>query len=93
VLYVHGFVRAGDEIAPPPEEDLLIGLLAPLGFAVAFTSFPENGWAVKDGADRTHQLLGILTSEFGQPSRVYLRPTSWTRPRSRRWCPDAQPPR
>ena len=72
MLYAHGFVGAEDEIALPPEGDLLIGLLVPQGFAVAFTSFSENGWAVKDGADRTHQLLAIFTSKFGQPSRVYV---------------------
>jgi pimeloyl-ACP methyl ester carboxylesterase len=72
VLYAHGFVGAGEEIALPPAGDLLIALLVPQGFAVAFTSFSENGWAVKDGADRTHQLLGIFTSKFGQPSRVYV---------------------
>jgi len=51
---------------------LIIGLLAPQGFAVAFTSFSENGWAVKDGAQRTHQLLRIFTSKFGPPAQVFI---------------------
>jgi pimeloyl-ACP methyl ester carboxylesterase len=34
--------------------------------------YSENGWAVKDGVQRTHQLLGIFTSKFGQPTRVYI---------------------
>jgi alpha-beta hydrolase superfamily lysophospholipase len=38
----------------------------------AFSSYSENGWAVKDGVQRTHQLLGIFTSKFGQPTRVYI---------------------
>jgi pimeloyl-ACP methyl ester carboxylesterase len=72
VLYAHGFVSSDSLIALPPEGDLLISLLVPQGFAVAFTSFSENGWAVKDGAQRTHQLLGIFTSKFGAPVRVYI---------------------
>ena len=56
----------------PGEGDLIIGLLAPQGFAVAFSSFSENGWNVKDGAQRTFQLLGLFTSKFGSPSRVYV---------------------
>lgn len=72
VVYAHGAVSSEAPIALPPEGDLIIGLLAPQGFAVAFSSFSENGWAVKDGAQRTHQLLGIFTSKFGSPTRVYV---------------------
>lgn len=72
VLYAHGYVAAEEEVALPPEGDLLIGLLVPQGFAVAFTSFSENGWAVKDGAERTHQLIGIFTSKFSPPAQVYV---------------------
>lgn len=72
VLYAHGFVSREALVALPAEGDLLISLLVPQGFAVAFTSFSENGWAVKDGAQRTHQLLGLFTSKFGAPVRVYI---------------------
>ncbi len=71
VVYAHGFVGSGP-VALPGEGDLIIGLLAPQGFAVAFSSFSENGWNVKDGAQRTFQLLGLFTSKFGSPSRVYV---------------------
>ncbi len=71
-LYAHGAVSKSEPVALPAEADLIISLLAPQGFAVAFTSFSENGWAVKDGAQRTHQLLGIFTSKFGPPARVYI---------------------
>ena len=70
VVSAHGFVGSGP-VALPGEGDLIIGLLAPQGFAVAFSSFSENGWNVKDGAQRTFQLLGLFTSKFGSPSRVY----------------------
>src|SRR5206468_2505769 len=56
----------------PPVGSLLISLLAPQGFAVAYSSFSENGWAVRDGAERTHQLLGIFSARFGRPARVYV---------------------
>jgi pimeloyl-ACP methyl ester carboxylesterase len=59
-------------IALPAEADLLIGQFTAQGFAVAYSSFSENGWAVKDGAQRTHQLLGVFRARFGLPSRVYL---------------------
>jgi pimeloyl-ACP methyl ester carboxylesterase len=71
-LYAHGFVSKSAPVALPAEADLIVGLLAPQGFAVAFSSFSENGWVVKDGVQRTHQLLGIFTLKFGQPTRVYV---------------------
>lgn len=72
VLYAHGFVPNNEPVALPPEGDLLNRLLAPQGFAVAYSSFSENGWALRDGAERTHQLLGIFSARFGRPTRVYL---------------------
>jgi len=72
LVYAHGYVSPDQAVALPPEGDLLISLLSPQGFAVAFSSFSENGWAVKDGAQRTHQLLGIFTSQFGTPNRTYV---------------------
>jgi pimeloyl-ACP methyl ester carboxylesterase len=72
VLYVHGIVAPDAPVTLPSEGNTIIGLLGPQGFAVAFSSFSSNGWDVKDGAQRSHQLLGIFTSKFGLPSRVYL---------------------
>jgi pimeloyl-ACP methyl ester carboxylesterase len=76
LLYAHGYVGPTFPVALPPEVDLLIGQLTAQGFAVAYSSFSENGWAVKDGAQRTHQLLGVFSGRFGAPSRVYLVGTS-----------------
>ena len=72
VIYAHGYASPNEPVALPPEGDQFIGMFGAQGFAVAFSSFSENGWVVKDGAQRTHQLLGIFTSKFGQPKRVYL---------------------
>jgi pimeloyl-ACP methyl ester carboxylesterase len=71
VVYAHGYVSPEQAVAIPPDADMVIALLSSRGFAVAVSSFSENGWAVKDGTQRTHQLLGLFTSKFGSPSRVY----------------------
>jgi pimeloyl-ACP methyl ester carboxylesterase len=47
--------------------------LGALGYAFAYSSFSENGLAVKDGSQRTHQLRGLLGSELpGKAQRNYL---------------------
>jgi hypothetical protein len=71
-LHAHGYTSPDEPVALPAEGALLISLLAPQGFAVAFSSFSENGTAIKDGTQRTHQLLGLFTSKFGPPGRVYV---------------------
>jgi len=71
VVYAHGFVSPDQPVAIPPDALQVIALLSTRGFAVAVSSFSENGWAVKDGTQRTHQLLGIFTSKFGNPTRIY----------------------
>jgi hypothetical protein len=72
LIYAHGYVSPGQPVAIPPDAEQVIALLAPQGVAVAVSSFSANGWAVKDGTQRTHQLLGIFTSKFGAPNRVYV---------------------
>jgi pimeloyl-ACP methyl ester carboxylesterase len=72
VIYAHGFVSASEPVALPAEALQFMALVQAQGFAIAFSSFSENGWVVKDGAQRTHQLLGLFTSKFGRPNRVYL---------------------
>ncbi len=72
LVYAHGFVAPGEPVVLPPEAESFAGLLVPQGFALAYSSFSENGWDVKDGTIRTLQLLGLFTSKFGQPQGVYL---------------------
>lgn len=74
VFYAHG-IRDAAEPVDLPRADGIAGLrdeLGRMGYAVAYSSFSENGWAVKDGAQRTHQLRGLFASQVGQPSRSYL---------------------
>ncbi len=72
VLYAHGFITPDQPIALPAEADLFAQLLTPQGIAIAYSSFSENGWDVKGGAQRTHQLLGLFNSKFSKPGRVLI---------------------
>lgn len=74
IVYAHGFVQPFLPVALPTEDQLLEmrqQLLAQ-GFGIAYSSYSVNGWAAKDGAQRTHQLSGLFRSAFGPPSRTYL---------------------
>jgi len=72
VLYAHGYVSKDQPVGITADDQLVISLLTTQGFAVAVSSFSENGWVLKDGTQRTHQLLGLFTSKFGKPARVYV---------------------
>jgi len=79
-LYAHGFIDPETPIALPdiaPEDvapwvvelrETLLGL----GYGVAYSSYSENGWAVGDGARRTHELRGLFATYFAKPDRTYL---------------------
>ena len=71
LLYAHGYISKDVPVGITPDDELVISLVAAKGFAVAVSSFSENGWVLKDGTQRTHQLLGLFTSKFGKPARVY----------------------
>ena len=72
VLYAHGTVLPDQPVKLPGEAPLVTALFESLNTAVALSSFSENGWAVKDGAQRTHQLLGLFTETFGTPEHTYV---------------------
>jgi pimeloyl-ACP methyl ester carboxylesterase len=75
VFYAHGFRDAPGSI-DLRDQDGLVDIrerLGEMGFAFAYSSFSENGFAVKDGAQRTHQLRGLVASAMGgQPGRSFL---------------------
>lgn len=71
VVYAHGFVSPGQPVGFPLDVEQAILGFTSQGYAVAASSFSDNGWVVKDGTQRTHQLLGIFTSKFGAPTRLY----------------------
>lgn len=76
VVYAHGIVVPAELPVQLPDVGPLRDLLLGQGYAVAISSFDENGYALKDGAQRTHQLTGLFTARFGAPQRVYLAGTS-----------------
>ena len=71
VLYAHGYVFPDAPIALPDIDPLREGILA-LGFGVAYSSYSENGFAIKDGLIRTRQLIGLFTSKLGRPRNTYI---------------------
>lgn len=74
VFYAHGIrdvlepVSLRDQDAWQATRDQL----GALGYAIGYSSFSENGYAVEDAAQRTHQLRGLFASRFGQPTRSVL---------------------
>ena len=74
VYYAHGFNDPGDALALPFKENIeaTFKALGEKGYAIAASSFSENGFAVKDGVQRTHQLRGLFTSRFGRAEKSYL---------------------
>jgi pimeloyl-ACP methyl ester carboxylesterase len=74
VFYAHGIKDVAEPIALPtatgfPEFRDSLGVM---GYAVAYSSFSENGWAVQDGIQKTHQLRGLFNSVAGKPRRAYI---------------------
>jgi pimeloyl-ACP methyl ester carboxylesterase len=73
VVYAHGIVPPLAPVALPGGSfTFLRDALVAQGVAVAYSSYSENGYAVKDGEQRTHQLTGLFKSKAGRPSFVYL---------------------
>jgi pimeloyl-ACP methyl ester carboxylesterase len=75
VVYAHGILDPVLPVAIPSGQDDFVTVRAALmarGFAVASSSYSENGFALKDAAQRTHQLTALFTARFGRPRRVVL---------------------
>src|SRR5262245_27612663 len=71
VLYAHGYTPPSDPIHLPPIEPLRDQLLAQ-GFGVAYSSFSENGLAVRDGIRHTAGVERIFERRLGRARRVFL---------------------
>lgn len=72
VLYTHGYVAPNEPIALPTNIGDFRDLLLEDGYAVAYSSYSENGWAVREGFKETEHLLPLFRSSFGSPSSVYV---------------------
>ena len=72
VYFAHGIRAPQDEISIDINQDNFFAVrdaLGTMGYAFAYSSFSENGLAIKDGAQRTHQLRGLLASELPSPAK------------------------
>jgi len=74
VFYAHGIRDVLDPVGLQDQDGYraIREQLGTLGYAVAYSSFSENGFAVEDAARRTHQLRGLFASRFRQPTRSFL---------------------
>jgi pimeloyl-ACP methyl ester carboxylesterase len=83
VVYAHGYVSTTAPVGFS-EPSLLAqivtvrdALVCPVpglkpSYAVAISSYSENGFAVKRGAQQTHQVGKLFVETFGEPRRTYL---------------------
>lgn len=73
VVYAHGYTDPVAAVTLPAGNfpQIRDALLA-RGFAVIASSYSENGYAAKEGAEQTHQLSGVFASQVGQPKRTFL---------------------
>lgn len=75
VVYVHGIVDPDLPVALPTTQDgsdALRARIAGMGYAIAYSSFANNGYSLKSAIQQTHQLRGAFATTFGKPSRTYL---------------------
>ena len=75
VFYAHGFRDVLLPVSLRDDQDNLAATrdqLGQRGIGVAYSSYSENGFAEKDGVQRTHQLRGLFASQFGTPRRSLI---------------------
>jgi pimeloyl-ACP methyl ester carboxylesterase len=71
VVYAHGYVFPPQEAQLPDIDGLRDAWLA-MGYGVAYSSYSQSGYAVKEAVGNTHQLRGLFTAHFGMPTNTYL---------------------
>jgi pimeloyl-ACP methyl ester carboxylesterase len=74
VLYAHGIVDPQEPIALPSDSGFTTfrdALLAE-GFAVGYSSFAANGYAIEEGVRDTRQLRVTFAKLVGKPSKTFL---------------------
>jgi|SRR5262245_4167428 len=77
VVYAHGLFDPQAALILPSQDTAsdfhsVLPELLNRGYAVASSSWSSNGYAVKDGVERTHQLNGLFVSRVGAPNRTLL---------------------
>lgn len=74
VVYAHGIVEPFMPVALPVKDDIeaLCGMLVSNGYAVAYSSYSANGFAVSEGVQDTRYVNSLFVRNFGQPDRTFL---------------------
>ena len=72
VVYAHGYVPPFLPVMLPTEGAGLRQRLLGEGYALAYSSYSENGFDVRDAAQRTAQLSSIFASRFQKPDHTFL---------------------
>jgi pimeloyl-ACP methyl ester carboxylesterase len=74
VLYAHGIVDPQAPISLPTDAGFpeLVNALVAQGFAVGYSSFAKNGFAIKEGVRDTDQLPAIFAKRAGKPTKTFL---------------------
>lgn len=72
IVYTHGYVGPTLPVVLPQDGENFRQAFNAAGFAFAYSSYSENGFAIKDGIQRTHQLKGLFRAQFGVPAKTYI---------------------
>jgi pimeloyl-ACP methyl ester carboxylesterase len=72
VVYAHGYVEESGAPVALPDIGYFRDPLLARGFAMAVSSFSENGYALKEGFQQTHQLSGLFATRYGSPRRTFI---------------------
>lgn len=71
LLYSHGYVFVGSPLrAPDASDPLTAGALLQQGFALAGSSYSQNGWALQQAFHDQIALLDFFDTTCGQPVRT-----------------------
>ena len=71
VIYNHGF-DLGAIVPSPPSLGPLAGLQLFEGYAVAASSYQQNGWALFKTKNDLQHLVALFEANFGEPSEVFV---------------------
>jgi pimeloyl-ACP methyl ester carboxylesterase len=74
VLYAHGIVDPQEPIALPSDSGFTSfrDALVASGFAVGYSSFAANGYAIEEGVRDTDQLRDTFEKLVGKPAKTFL---------------------
>lgn len=74
VVYAHGIIEPFMPVELPVKDDIqpLQEMLVENGYAVAYSSYSANGFAVKEGVEGTRYVNSLFIRHFGQPVRTFL---------------------